>query len=76
MGQILRASKIGTGARAVILVKNLIGQIIMYQFKIFVNGTQEVRGEAKVYHAAMMEAIRYMAQYKKDGKIKLVFEEI
>lgn len=28
----------------------------MYQFKIFVNGTQEVRGEAKVYHAAMMEA--------------------
>ena len=47
----------------------------MYQFKIFVNGTQEVRGEAKVYHAAMMEAIRYMAQYKKDGKIKLVFEE-
>ena len=41
----------------------------MYQFKIFVNGTQEVRGEAKVYHAAMMEAIRYMAQYKwKVGK--------
>ena len=76
MGKILRASKSGTGARAVILVKNLRGQIIMYQFKIFVNGTQEVRGEAKVYHAAMMEAIRYMAQYKKDGKIKLVFEEI
>ena len=48
----------------------------MYQFKIFVNGTQEVRGEEKVYHAAMMEAIRYMAQYKKDGKIKLVFEEV
>ena len=48
----------------------------MYQFKIFVNGTQEVRGGAKVYNAAMLEAIRYMAQYKKDGKIKLVFEEI
>ena len=48
----------------------------MYQFKIFVNGTQEVSGEAKVYHSAMMEAIRYMTQYKKDGKIKLVFEEI
>ena len=38
--------------------------------------TMEVRGEEKVYHAAMMEAIRYMAHYKKDGKIKLVFEEI
>lgn len=48
----------------------------MYQFKIFVNGTQEVRGEGRVYHAAMMEAVHYMAQYKKDGKIKLVFEEI
>lgn len=48
----------------------------MYQFKIFVNGTQEVCGEAKVYHTAMMEAIRYIAHYKKDGKIKLVFEEI
>ena len=48
----------------------------MYQFKIFVKGTQEVSGEAKVYHAAMMEAIRYMAQYKKEGKIKLIFEEI
>ena len=48
----------------------------MYQFKIFVNGTQEVSGEEKVYHAAMMEAIRYMAQYKKEGKIKLALEEI
>ena len=76
MGKILRASKSGTGARAVILVKNLRCQIIMYQFKIFVNGTQEVCGEAKVYHTAMMEAIRYIAHYKKDGKIKLVFEEI
>ena len=48
----------------------------MYQFKIFVNGTQEVRGEGRVYHAVMMEAVHYMTQYKKDGKIKLVFEEI
>ena len=76
MGQIVRASKSGTGARAVILVKNLRGQIIVYQFKIFVNGTEEVRGEAKVYHAAMMEAIRYMAKEKKEGKIKLVLGEI
>ena len=52
------------------------GKIIMYQFKIFVNGTQEVRGEGRVYHTVMMEAVHYMAQYKKDGKIKLVFEEI
>ena len=48
----------------------------MYQIKIFVNGTQKVHREANVYHAAMMEAIHYMAQYKKDGKIKLVFEEV
>ena len=72
----MRASKSGTGARAVILVKNLRGQIIVYQFKIFVNGTQEVSGEEKVYHAAMLEAIRYMAQYTQEGKLKLVFEEI
>ena len=48
----------------------------MYQIKIFVNGTQKVHREAKVYHAAMMEAIRYIAQYKKEGKIKLVFEQV
>lgn len=47
----------------------------MYQFKIFVDGKKEVSGEGKVYHAVMCEAIRYMDQYNKDGKIKMVFEE-
>lgn len=48
----------------------------MYQFRILVNGAQEVRRQGTVYHAVMCEAIRCMAEYKKKGKIRLVFEEI
>lgn len=47
----------------------------MYQFKIFVNGVKEVSGEGKVYFSVMTEAIRYLENYKKEGKIKFVFEE-
>lgn len=47
----------------------------MYEFKIFVNGKKKRSGVSKTYFPLMTDAIKNLECYKKEGKIKFVFEE-
>lgn len=48
----------------------------MYRFKLYVGDKKCASGSGNVYYPVMLEAVREIEKCnKKDGKIKLIFEE-